>query len=67
MSNVKRTVKIKESDLINLVHNIVNEGVELKKQEWINEEAKKTSDKTSVLESKIAKLEAKFRLLEGKK
>jgi hypothetical protein len=72
MSNVKpvakKTVKIKESDLVDLIDNIVNEAVAVKKQEWINEQAKKNNEKTAVLESKIAALEAKFqRLTEGKK
>lgn len=72
MSNVKpvakKTVKIKESDLVDLIDNIVNEAVAVKKQEWINEQAKKTSEKTAVLENKIAALEAKFKTLtEGKK
>lgn len=72
MSNMKpvakKTVKIKESDLVDLIDNIVNEAVEVKKQEWINEQTKKQNNKTAVLESKIAALEAKFqRLTEGKK
>lgn len=67
MSNVKKTVKIKESDLVNLIDNIVNEAVAVKKQEWINEQAKKANDKTTVLENKIAALEKKFTILEGKK
>ena len=72
MSNVKpiakKTVKINENELVDLIDNIVNEAVEVKKQEWINEQAKKGTDKTSVLEGKIAALEAKFKtLLEGKK
>lgn len=72
MSNVKpvakKTVKIKESDLVDLIDNIVNEAVAVKKQEWINEQTKKNNDKTAVLESKIKALEAKFqRLTEGKK
>jgi hypothetical protein len=72
MSNVKtvakKTVKIKESDLVDLIDNIVNEAVAVKKQEWINEQAKKQSQKTAVLEGKIAALEAKFKTLtEGKK
>ena len=50
MSNVKpvakKTVKIKESDLVDLIDNIVNEAVAVKKQEWINEQAKKQSEKT---------------------
>jgi hypothetical protein len=72
MSNVKpvakKTVKIKEADLVDLIDNIVNEAVAVKKQEWINEQAKTQNSKTAVLESKIAALEAKFKTLtEGKK
>jgi|TARA_R110000868_G_scaffold197591_1_gene443789 hypothetical protein len=64
----KKTVKIKESDLVDLIDNIVNEAVEVKKQEWINEQAKNNSNKTAVLESKISALEVKFKTLtEGKK
>jgi hypothetical protein len=72
MSNLKpvakKTVKIKENDLVDLIDNIVNEAVAVKKQEWINEQAKKATNKTAVLESKVAKLEAIVnRLTEGKK
>jgi hypothetical protein len=69
MSKVaKKTVRIKESELVDLIDNIVNEAVAVKKQEWINEQAKKQSDKTTVLESKIAKLEAAVKsLTESKK
>ena len=64
----KKTVKIKESDLVDLIDNIVNEAVAVKKQEWINEQAKNNSNKTAVLEGKISALEAKFKTLtEGKK
>ena len=64
----KKTVKIKESELVDLIDNIVTEAVAVKKQEWINEQAKKQSDKTAVLEGKIAKLEAAVKTLtEGKK
>lgn len=67
MSNLKKTVKIKESHLVDLIDNIVNEAVAVKKQEWISEQAAKESDKTAILESKIAELEQKFeRLTEGK-
>ena len=63
----KKTVKINENDLVDLIDNIVKEAVEVKKQEWINEQAKKASNKTAVLESKVAKLEAIVnRLTEGK-
>ena len=68
MSNTKKTVKIKESELVNLIENIVNEAVAVTKQEWINEQAKKQSNKTTVLEGKIAKLEAQYKALtEGKR
>ena len=72
MSNVKtvatKTVKIKESHLVDLIDNIVNEAVAVKKQEWINEQANKANNKTAVLENKLAKLEAIVnRLTEGKK
>jgi hypothetical protein len=63
MSNVKKTVRIKENDLVDLIDNIVNEAVSVKKQEWINEQAKKQTNKTAVLEGKIAKLEAQFKAL----
>ena len=67
MSKTKKTVKIKESALVDLIDNILNEAVEVKKQEWINEQAQKNNEKTAVLESKIADLEAKFKTLtEGK-
>ena len=68
MSNVKKTVKINESDLVDLIDNIVNEAVAVKKQEWLNEQAKKATNKTTVLEGKVAKLEAIVnRLTERKK
>lgn len=69
MSNqTKKTVKIKENALVDLIENIVNEAVALKKQEWLNEQASKNNSKQSVLESKIANLEkAVRRLTESKK
>lgn len=72
MSNVKpvakKTVKIKESDLVDLIDNIVAEAVALKKQEWINEQSKNNLNKTALLERKIAALETKFKTLtENKK
>lgn len=64
----KKTVKINENDLVDLIDNIVNEAVAGKKKEWLAEQAAKASNKTSVLESKVADLEAKFKqLTEGKK
>jgi BMFP domain-containing protein YqiC len=68
MSNTKKTVKIKENDLVELIDNILNEALVVKKQEWISEQAKKTTNKTAVLEGKLAALEAKVqKLTEGKK
>ena len=62
----KKIVRINEKALVDLIDNIVNEAVAVKKQEWVNEQAK--NSKTSILESKIAKLEAQFKkLTEGKK
>jgi len=76
MSNTKQVAKkqvtkrigIKETDLVDLIDNIVTEAVAVKKQEWINENKKIEAGKTSILERKINALEAKFKLLtEGKK
>jgi hypothetical protein len=65
---VKKTVKIKENDLVNLIDNIVNEAVAIKKQEWINEQNNKTKSNTTVLENKLAALELKVqKLTEGRK
>jgi hypothetical protein len=64
----KKIVTIKESNLIDLIDSIVNEAVAVKKQEWITEQNKNKENKTAILESKIAKLEAKFKALtENKK
>ena len=59
MSNTKKTVRISENDLVNLIDNIVAEAVTLKKKEWLAEQTKK-GDKTAILESKLAALEAKI-------
>jgi hypothetical protein len=40
MSNTKKTVKIKENDLVELIDNILNEALVVKKQEWISEQKK---------------------------
>ena len=70
MSNqisAKKTVKIKESHLVDLLERILNEAVEVKKQEWINEQASANADKTALLEGKLAELSAKVnKLTEGK-
>jgi hypothetical protein len=62
MSNEKKTVKITENDLVNLIDNIVNEAVAIKKKEWLAEQAAK-GDKNAIFEQKIAALEAKVNKL----
>jgi len=66
MSNTKKTVRISENDLVNLIDNIVAEAVNVKKKEWIAEQTKK-GDKTAILESKLAALEAKINGLTKRK
>jgi hypothetical protein len=64
----KKTVRIKENELVDLIDNIVNEAVAVKKQEWLNEQANKEKEKNSLLESKVAKLESIVnKLTESKK
>ena len=63
MSNEKKTVKIKEAELVDLIDNIVNEAVAEKKKQWLAENVKKDSSKTAILESKVAALEAKINKL----
>ena len=72
MSNVKpvakKIVRVNENDLVDLIDNIVNEAVAIKKKEWLAEQAKKESEKTSVLETRLAKLEKQLKTLtESKK
>ena len=52
----KKRVNIKESDLIDLMDNIVKEAVVEAKKEWISEQAKKDADKTAILECKVSRL-----------
>ena len=54
----KKTVKITETELVELIDNIVTEAVTEKKKEWIAENAAKKGD--TILESRIADLEAKI-------
>jgi hypothetical protein len=65
MSNTKKTVKIKENDLVELIDNILNEALLKNKNGLVKQ--KKTTNKTAVLEGKLAALEAKSsKLTEGK-
>ena len=63
MAESKKTVKLSESNLVDLIDNILSEAVEVKKQEWINEQA----ETHKLMESKISKLEkALQRITESK-
>jgi hypothetical protein len=67
MSKTKKTVRINEKDLVDLIDNIVTEAVAVKKKEWLAEQAKK-GDQSAILETKLNNLEEKFnQLLESKK
>jgi hypothetical protein len=67
MSKTKKTVRINEKDLVDLIDNIVTEAVAVKKKEWLEEQAKK-GDKNAILETKINQLEEKVKqLAESKK
>ena len=64
MSKEQKVVKISENKLVELIDNILNEAVEVKKKEWIAEQAK--TDKTAILESKLADLEKKISAITSK-
>jgi hypothetical protein len=60
----KKIVRISENELVELIENIVNEAVTEKKSQWIAENEK---SKATLLESKVAKLEAVIgKLTKGK-
>ena len=64
----KKTVKINENDLVDLIDGILTEAVEVKKKEWLNEQATKKTNNITVLEGRIGALETKLKALtEGKK
>ena len=60
----KKSVKITENELVDLIDNIVNEAVVEKKKQWIAEQKK---SKGAILENKIARLEAKVKAITTKK
>lgn len=65
MSSKLKTVKITENELVDLIDGIVTEAIAVKKKQWLAEHEAK---KGNVLESKIAKLEAKIQAItESKK
>lgn len=60
----KKIVRISENELVDLIENIVNEAVSEKKTQWIAENEK---SKATLLENKVAKLEAVIgKLTKGK-
>lgn len=67
MSKPKKTVRITEKDLVDLIDNIVTEAVGVKKKEWLAEQAAK-GDKNAILEEKLNLLEKRLNsLTEAKK
>jgi hypothetical protein len=56
-ANKIKTVKVKESDLVNLMDNIVKEAVQAEKKKIVAEQAAKAKKSNDILESRIAKLE----------
>ena len=48
-----KVIKIKENDLVNLIENLVEEAVSVKKKDWIAENTKKEKE---TLEETIAKI-----------
>lgn len=56
----KRIVRINENALVDMIDGIVSEAVAAKKQEWLNEQATKETEKATLLENRIAALEAKL-------
>lgn len=66
MSKATKTVKISESDLVDLIDNIVSEAVEIKKKEWIAEQAA-AGDKNAILEQKLNDLADKINKLQEAK
>ena len=59
-----KKIRIKENELVELIDNIVSEAVVEKKKEWL---AEQKASKGSILESKIAKLEAKVKAISSAK
>jgi hypothetical protein len=56
----RKTVRVTESELVDLIDKIVNETVNEKKKRWIAEQKKA---KKSLLETRLAKVEAKLKNL----
>lgn len=59
----KKVVRLSEDSLVDLIDNILNETISVKKQEWLNEQKKAQTNKTAILEGKVADLEKKINTL----
>jgi hypothetical protein len=59
----KKVVRLSENALVDLIDGILNETIAVKKQEWLNEQKKAETNKTAILESKVANLEKKLNTL----
>lgn len=66
MSKAKKTVRISENDLVNLIDGIVSEAVEIKKKEWLAEQAN-SGDKNAILEQKLNQLTERINKLQEAK
>ena len=54
----RKTVRVTESELVELIDKIVNETVNEKKKRWIAEQKKA---KKSLIETRLAKVESKLK------
>lgn len=64
----KKTVKISESNLVDIIDNIISEALTIKEKEWVNEANVRQAQKTAILENKISMLNKKLNILvESKK
>ena len=57
MSNVKKTVKLTESKLVEVIEDVAKKVIATEKKKWIMEQRK---IQTSILESRIAAIEKKI-------
>lgn len=64
--HMAKTVKIKESELIDLIDNLVTEAVAFEKDKWITEQAN-SGNKTPLLEQKLEQLQKQVQTLMSKK
>jgi recombination DNA repair RAD52 pathway protein len=56
MSKAKKTVRISENDLVNLIDNIVSEAINAEKQKTLNESKKVNKVETKSATKKVVKI-----------